>query len=158
MLYSRLMASKRNPLLITEALLVVVIDGCYKVCTQMSFALTGGISTFSPDKDSIRVGDTFWFSSSFPVKLKYSNSTGTDSAVVDLSGATNVGTDIHFLSFPKKDTVNGALNSFLITPLIGETKVNYFSPVAAEALTFKEEQGNYIASFAMVAQKKECIA
>jgi hypothetical protein len=149
------MASRKNALLITVTILVVVIIGCQKICTQMSYALTGGISTFNPDKDSIRIGDTLWFSSSFPVKLKYStNRLGTDSGLVDLSGATNVETDINFDASPKKGTETLALDSFLIIPSIGETEVNPLDQNGSVAITFKEEQGNYTVSFAMVAQKK----
>ena|ERR1017187_6612432 len=154
MLYLHPMASKKKLLLITVTILVIFISSCHKPCIPASYALTGGLSTFLPDKDSIHIGDTLWFSSSFPVNLKYTNFGGTDSGVVDLSGATNVGTDIHFNSSPKKDTITGALNSFFIIPVIGQAEVNSFSPDAAETITFKEEQGYYRASFAMVAQKK----
>jgi len=148
------MASKKNALLITVIFLIAVIIGCHKRCTPMTYALTGGISTFNPDKDSIHIGDTLWFSSSFPVNLKYPNGTGTDSEVVDLSGASNVGTDIHFDASPKKDTVTRALDSFLIIPLIGEIEVNPLDEQGAETIIFKEQQGNFVASFGMVAQKR----
>lgn len=98
------MASKKNFLLITVVILVTVISSCHKRCIPANYALTGGISTISPDKDSILIGDTLWFNSSFPVKLKYPNAGGNDSLVIDLSGASNVATDINFHASPKMDT------------------------------------------------------
>lgn len=148
------MASKKNLLLITVTILVIVINSCHKRCIPESYALTGGISTFRPDADSIHVGDTLWFSSSFPVNLKYPKGSGTDSAVVDLSGASNVATDIHFDASPKKDTVTRALDSFRIIPLIGKIEINPLDEHGAATITFKEEQGNFIASFGIVALKK----
>jgi len=49
------MASKENVLIITATILAFLIIACQKHCIPMTYALTGGISTFNPDKDSIRV-------------------------------------------------------------------------------------------------------
>jgi hypothetical protein len=148
------MASKENVLIITATILAFLIIACQKHCIPMTYALTGGISTFNPDKDSIRVGDTLWFSTSFPVKLKYVASSSSDSEMVDLNGATNVGTDIHIIAFPKKNLYTGALDSFLILPLIGTVAVNPLAADAAETINLQEVQNNFVSAFALVAQKK----
>ena len=148
------MDSKIKILLTTATVLAIVVSNCGKRCISESYALTGGISTFFPDRDSISVGDTLWFSTSFPVKLKYAASSSSDSGVVDLSGATNVGTDIHIIAFPKKNLYTGALDSFIIVPLTGTAGVNPLAADAAETVNLQELQNNFVSVVGLVAQKK----
>ncbi len=154
MLYFLLMASKKNLSIITISILLNLIIGFHKRCIPRNFTLTGGISNFVHGKDSVLIGDTLWFNSSFPVNLKYLSAGGNDSSVINLSGASNVATDIHFNAIPKKDTITEALDSFILIPQKGEIKVNSLSSRNTETITFKEEQSNFVVSFGIIAQKR----
>lgn len=148
------MTSKKNLSIITISILLNVIIGCHKRCIPRNFTLTGGMSNFLPGKDSVLIGDTLWFNSSFPVNLKYLSAGGNDSSVINLSRALNVATDIHFNAIPKKDTITEALDSFILIPQKGEIKVNSLSSRNTETITFKEEQSNFVVSFGIIAQKR----
>ena len=114
----------------------------------------GGISSFFPDKDSLQIGDTLWFSCSFPTNLKYLPGGAIDSSVVNLRGASNVSTDLNFHAIPKKDTITEALDSFKITPQKGAIQTNPLLPHGAETITFAEEQNYYTISFGIIPQKR----
>lgn len=130
------------------------IIGCHKNCDPKSYDLNGGISNFFPSKDSIHIGDTLWFASSVPVDLKYWNYTGNDSVFLNMSGAENVATDIHFITFPQKNLYLEALDSFKLIPIKGQIQVNPLAPHGAETVNFVEEQGSFVVSFGIVAQKR----
>ncbi len=135
-------------------LVSIIIYGCHKLCTPANYSLTGGVSTINPDKDSLRVGDTLWFNCSFSVMLRYKNINNNDSETIDLTGASNVVTDIHFNAIPKKDSLTEALDSFTITPSVGKVNINSLASDAAETVTFVQKTNNYDLSFGIVAQKK----
>ena len=135
-------------------IILFAICGCHKLCSPANYRLAGGISIFSPVKDSIHIGDTLWFSCSFPANSKFKNLNDNDSINLNLSKASNVITDIHVSAIPKRDTITDALDSFIFINGKGAIYVNHLAPHTAETITFIEENNKYQSSWGIVAQKK----
>jgi hypothetical protein len=135
-------------------LTVILTTGCGKRCIPESYTLYAGTSNLFPNRDSLRVGDTLLISITIPVKLKSYSYNNTDSVIVDMTGASNIATDIHFNAFPKADTLIGALDCFKIIPSTGQISVNPLAPDAAETVYFNEVQNEFVTSFRIVAQKR----
>jgi hypothetical protein len=135
-------------------LIALFSQSCHKTCIPGNYTLYGGTTIIYPSGDSIHVGDTLWIHSYVPVNLKYWNYSTGDSMILNMSGATNLITDIHFIAFPKIDTFTQALDSFKLISLIGNIKVNPLAPHAAGTLVFEESQENFENSLYIVALKK----
>jgi hypothetical protein len=147
----------RRPIVII-VLLSTIIMSCHKLCVPGHFSFNGGVASVLPDQDSIHIGDTLWFASSLPVNYKYLG--GSDSSVYNLSGATNVGTDIHLVTLLGASQYAGAIDSFLFVPQKGNIAPNPLAPHAAKTISFFEEGSNYVFSVGIIAQKKSiyCLA
>lgn len=146
--FLRLISVTRTP--IAFAVISATLASCHKLCVPGHFNFSGGIATVLPDKDSIHVGDTLWLTSSLPVNYKY----GTDSKVYNLSGATNVGTDIHLATLLGVSDYAGAIDSFLFVPQKGNIVTNPLAPHGAKTISFWEQNGMYLFSVGIIAKKK----
>ncbi len=75
--------------------ILISLLSCHKLCTPRQLILSGGVANVYPDKDSIRVGDTLWFSCVIPAAgLKYVGDNSSDSVSYNINGATNLSTDL----------------------------------------------------------------
>lgn len=114
----------------------------------------GGGAIVTPDSDSIQVGDTLWLNSVIPAKLTEIYSNG-DSSKIDLNGASNMTTQLEFLSLVGiNNNPVGALDSFNFIYDRGS-----FSPVpqvlhSDKVASYLYQNGNYIFSLGIIAQKK----
>jgi hypothetical protein len=133
---------------------VVLFTGCHKLCVSNYYKFNGGVTIINPGKDSIRIGDTLWFSSSIPVNLKYKQGNSSDSSYYNLSGATNVATDFHLTTPLGINMQVGAIDSFSFIAIKGSIQSNPLIPHAGKTISYLEEGGNYLVVFGLVAQKK----
>jgi hypothetical protein len=132
----------------------VFFCACHKPCLPAKYSFTGGTASVFPDKDSIQIGDTLWFATSLPLTYKYWNG-GADSSVYNLSGATNVATDIHLTALIGPNQLVGAIDSFLFTPATkGSYRTHSLIPQAGKTITYAQGSNSYDFSFGIIAQKK----
>ena len=140
--------------ILTIIFLCLILQSCHKLCVPAKFSFAGGTANVQPNKDSIRVGDTLWFTTSLPLNYKYLGN-NSDSANYNLGGATNVVTDIHLTSLIRANTPLGAIDSFLFTPPItGSIKAHSLIPDAAKIITYSQSANTYDFSVGIIAQKK----
>lgn len=132
---------------------LIVLSGCHKLCVPHQYQFSGGISTIFPDKDSIHVGDTLWFTCSIPLNLKYSTGSNSDSGNYNISGATNLITDFHLTSPTGKGMQVGAIDSFNFISLKGRIETNSLIPDAGKTIYFVADTATYNISFGIVAKK-----
>jgi hypothetical protein len=123
--------------------------GCRKPCRNYHYVFKG-TGAFSPEEDSIKVGDTVWYSSSIPEQMMDTFMKQT----IDYSGASNFATDINFTVVSYDDPTTGAIDSFLFIPGKGSVSNNPLAPKASKYVVYSEQAGNYEFSFGIVAQKK----
>jgi hypothetical protein len=106
-----------------------------------------------PDLDSIRGGDTLSFRCAIPVTLKYFQGLGSDSGMIDMSGASNFRTDMHFGIIAGMNTIIPAVDSFLVIPQIGSISENPTAQNFAKTVTFAQIDSNYQFACQFVALK-----
>ena len=139
------------------ALLVALSSGsiisCNKFCQPDQHSFNGGLASVVPNQDSIHVRDTLWFSCTLPLNYQYLRG-GSDISTYNLSGATNVITDIHLTVPLGFNQQTGAIDSFLFVPGIGGIQTNPLAPHAAKTISFIEQNGNYVFTVGIVALKK----
>ncbi len=123
--------------------------GCKKPCRKNNYNFKG-TGLFSPEKDSIKIGDTLFFSSIINNQLRDTSS----NHVIDYSSATNFATQINFDVASLADILNGAVDSFAFVIGKGSVNTNSLSPHSAKTVSYIEENGNYKLSFGIVALKK----
>lgn len=128
----------------------VFINSCRKPCSEpnYSFSIKG---YFTPEKDSVRVGDTLYFISETPTELKDVNT----NIEVKYSEAVNLGSGIIITDISKwYNGENGAVDSFSFFNLIGNA---YTDPNWAahdtKQLRFEEANEKYQLKIGIVAQK-----
>ena len=112
-------------------------------------ALTGGTSSIFPQKDTISVGDTLNLLVQLP-KIYVIDST----TKIDMSNASNIGTDINLLVITNPDSLNGAVDSFTYISKAGNSFPNSFTPHKAISINFIETPSFYEFSFSMIANKQ----
>ncbi len=132
----------------------ITLLGCHKICTPSKYACYGGVATIYPDVDSIQLGDTLRFNTTIPINVKYSQANSSDSSFYNLSGATNIVTDLHVTTPTGINMQEGAVDSFNFILIKGNIKSNPLIPNAAKTISYLEEGGMYHMSVAMVAKKK----
>ena len=99
----------------------------------------------TPDKDSIRIGDTIFLNVNAPTKLNDLQSGN----LIDYSGAANFGNVIGLLRFLPGHQSRGAINDFNLLVVKG-TKVNSIDPLTNQEVLFTEENGSYKFSMAVI--------
>lgn len=134
------------------AALLLTLTGCPSVCTETtySFAVT---ATFSPQKDSIQVGDTLFLTSTFPNKLT-DRLSGKE---INYANATNLGTSIFVDLLPgDKSALVDAVSSFDYVSKKGRiyTDPTVPSPTRVSQLQYQQIATNYELSIGFIARKK----
>ena len=142
--------------LILAVAFAALLQSCRGLCTPSQQSLTGGKAIVFPDVDSIKIGDTLWFNASIPTQIKYKPGNTIDSATYNLSGASNVTTDIRISALKGQTLQTGAVDSFEYALIKGKVEPSSISYAAsyAKTVSFKEENGNFVLSFGMIAKKK----
>ncbi len=144
------MASKLKFLNLKNLLCVLtILSGCKNPCLKSNYVFKG-TAQFYPEKDSIAVGDTIWFTSSVPVK----NTDTISNQLVDYSNASNMITDIHFDPIEIYNPSYGAVDSFAFIVLTGALNKSKLDSTASESITYSEGNAYYQNSFAIIALKK----
>jgi hypothetical protein len=133
---------------ILTPLLICFIANCKSTCIPDKFSFSGGSALFTPEKDSVRIGDTIKVDISLPKQYIFGSKN------VDLSGAADMRTQINFDAIPKLDTLTFAVDSFLIIPKTGNFLGDNLSPHGQVAFDFLEEDNRYSFSMNIIAQKK----
>jgi hypothetical protein len=136
------------------AIFFPILYGCNKICTPRDYEFNGGIANVYPDKDSIQIGDTLWFSCYIPVNLKYFVANASDSENYNISSATNFNTDFHLTSPTGVNMQVGAMDSFSFVSKIGKVQMNPLAPDASQTISFATNDSAYLASFGIIARKK----
>lgn len=141
------MATKQASLLVICSFLIFF--GCRKPCTKNHYEFNG-TSIFSPEKDSINIGDTIWCNSTIPIK----NLDTKSNQIIDYSGASNVRTQINFNTVNRSDPTIGSIDSFSFVIVKGDISSNANLTHASITVTYAEEKENYMLSFGIIALKK----
>ncbi|MEO6963392.1 MAG: hypothetical protein ABIY90_15580 [Puia sp.] len=124
--------------------LICIFESCSHFCTSTAqIPLSGGIASINPDLDSVKVGDTLRFNSSFPKNLKYENGGAPDSGTINLSGAKDVLTDVHMTSILGLNTAAPAMDSFSLFPKKGTIRDNSLDLHAAKTIYFEEDYDSF---------------
>src|ERR1035441_5740635 len=134
------------------AIFFPILYGCNKICTPRDYEFNGGIANVYPDKDSIQIGDTLWFSCYIPVNLKYFVANASDSENYNISSATNFNTDFHLTSPTGVNMKVGAMDSFSFVSKIGKVQMNPLAPDASQTISFATNDSAYLASFGIIAR------
>ena len=131
-------------------------DGCKSLCTSYSSVnLLGGSYSFSPNVDSVKVGDTITIDAIIPAKLRYEPAGGGDSISYDLTGASNVSTEMHLIILDAPGHYSYAMDSVTFSaPEPGTVAPNPQNPSFAKIVSFAMNNGNYLFSVKFVVQKK----
>jgi hypothetical protein len=119
-----------------------------------NYGQTGGIGNVTPDKDSIKIGDTILFSCSLASKLKFVNR--ADSSHYDISGISNLLTNFTISSLLGPNLLAGAVDSFdYMSPTIGSlTSVTDFSAPFVKIIHLQDQHGTYLFSVDIIARRR----
>lgn len=130
---------------------VIAMTSIFSTCKKGGLGCANTIYSFqigesiSPDKDSIRVGDTIFLNVNTPAKLNDIQS----GSLIDYSNANNLGNVVTMLRFIPGNVFQGAINNFNLLTLKG-SKVNSVDPLSQQEVLFGEENGNYKFSLAII--------
>ena len=133
--------------LIINALIIfsVAFAGCFKNCKEVQYQFSMEES-FSPESDSIQIGDTLWLNS-------FHSTNFTDlmtHAQVNFDNS-NIGTNIRILKFPDStQEVIGSVYDFKIITKTGNEAGNDNIPTENKGYYFEEINGNYLLSIGFV--------
>lgn len=138
--------------------LIALLTGCPGVCPDAvhSFAIT---SSFTPQKDSIKVGDTLYLSSAFPAQLKDVRS----GQQVDYKGASNIGSDIFFDELPidklplenPANSLIYAVDGFSFVAIKGRVYTDATAgPKRVKQLTYQQLGANYELLIGIIPNRK----
>jgi hypothetical protein len=129
--------------------IVLTSIGCGKNCKDAKYSFLMQES-FSPEKDSIALGDTIWVNSSHSTTFEDLNSQAT----VDFSNS-QIGSNIRILNFTDtSQTVMGAVYDFDIIKIYGNEVGNDNIPTENRGFYYQEINGNYILKLGFIAKKK----
>ena len=130
---------------------LMVNYGCNKLCTPNHFVFNATGCVIQPNKDSIRIGDTLFFSSSIPTLMTNLD----DGKKIDYSAAVNFGSILGVAEPTGVNTSSGAIDYFSYIPQKGEIYTDpTLSPNIVKQTKYIEQNGNYILSFAIVPKRK----
>ncbi|MBS1947981.1 MAG: hypothetical protein JST47_09460 [Bacteroidetes bacterium] len=131
-------------------------NSCKSLCVsgKTEYFFNAGTANFYPDKDSIKVGDTLWFTSIIPKRMRPIQNSQPVGDSIDFSGASDMTTDLALTSPLGIGSQTGAVDSFFIVPIKGNLQPNSLIPHSAKNVHFIEENNDYFLSLFLVAQKK----
>ncbi|HEY2721434.1 MAG TPA: hypothetical protein VGI82_06905 [Chitinophagaceae bacterium] len=123
--------------------------GCGKPCVEAQYQFSMQES-FSPDRDSILVGDTIFMLSSHSTSFR-DNSIND---LIDFSGS-QIGANLRVLSMPTNtNVVIGAMNDFAFLIYQGKTTGNDNLPSENKGLLLEENSSNYELNIGLIAKQK----
>lgn len=122
---------------------------CNHNCDQIYNNLSKGSAFFSPQADSIKVGDTIWLGVLIPLELI----TGIDSSLINIAGASGVVTDLHFNVLTIPNVPIGAVDSFKLIQSVGKLQINSLARTASETIFFAQESDGFKFSVGIIALK-----
>lgn len=126
------------------------LAGCHKPCHEPDYTFKVS-EIFSPDKDSIQIGDTLWIQSSI-LKLQKDVTTQNE---IDFSNAENLGASFLIQDISKfRNSFRGAIDSFEFFNIYG----NIFSAINTDTsrvkqLRYSETDSSYQIKVGVVALK-----
>lgn len=126
---------------------------CHKfLCTRHNYNFSIDTTVFYPQRDSIHVGDTLYFSSYTSTTFKNID----DGQSIDYSKADNFGGIIGAIELSEPNIEKGAIGDFTWIALKGKvyTDNKVPSPEIVKQAIFTEEDGLYILSVAIIPLKK----
>lgn len=144
-----------NRLFIIAILLIfgvlVAISGCHKLCSPSHYVFNADGCILQPNKDSIHIGDTLFFTSSTPTLMINLG----DGKKIDYSSAVNFGSDLGVAELTGVNTAGDAVSYFSYVPQKGEIYTDpKLSPGRVKQLKYVIQNGSYELSFAIVPNKK----
>lgn len=120
--------------------------GCGKRCNEPDHYFVVSDS-FSPEKDSIQVGDTLFFECTIP-KLEEDIKTGM---LINFSNLVNLGDNLVISDISKFSTHRNAADSFEFVSILGNIYTDQYN---AHQLNFVETDSSYIVKIGFIALKK----
>jgi hypothetical protein len=120
---------------------------------QVQYLFYRGNTSVYPNNDSVNVGDTIWFNSTIPEKLKWVTVNG-DSVTEDFSNASDMVTNLNMSELIGQNDFRGAVDSFEFLPLKGEINPIPATPGLGKAAQYAKISSSYVCSFAIVPKKK----
>lgn len=128
---------------------IITISSCTKNCKEVKYNFSMQ-QIFSPEKDSISVGDTLWLISSHSTTFK---DTITNKEV-DFSNA-QLGTNIRMLSFlDSSRSYIGVVKNFRVIRVFGSEVGNDNLPEYNKGVRYEEREGKYLLKFGFITNKK----
>ena len=133
-------------------LLITAMACSFSTCKKGGLGCANSVYSFqlgesiTPDKDSIRIGDTIFLNVNTSTKLT-DLQTGT---LVEYNNTSNLGNVVTLLRFLTVNT-QGAVNNFSLVLLKG-TEVSAVDPLSQKDVLFVEENGNYKFNLAIIAK------
>lgn len=133
-------------------LLITAMACSFSTCKKGGLGCANSVYSFqlgesiTPDKDSIRIGDTIFLNVNTSTKLT-DLQTG---ALVEYNNTSNLGNVVTLLRFLTVNT-QGAVNNFSLVLLKG-TEVSAVDPLSQKDVLFVEENGNYKFNLAIIAK------
>jgi hypothetical protein len=117
--------------------ILIISERCHKPCNEPDYTFIGN-DVFSPEKDTLNVGDTLWLNSSINKELV---DTSTKKSI-DFSNAANLGSTVVISDINKFQDKRGAIDSFDYIKITG----NIFSDVNTDTSNVKQLQYSETAS------------
>lgn len=143
---------KKILIVVVLTCIILINNGCPKSCIEANYTFSVN-SQISPDRDSIKVGDTIYITSSFPVKLTDQNS----GAEINYAEAKKIGSTLGV----------GRLVTGNAVPIDAVFDFNYIaikgnvynersipSPDGVQQLTYQESNSSYELKVGLIAKAK----
>ena len=136
------------------SILLFSMSSCHKFCKPHKFTFKGGIANVYPRNDSIPIGDTLWVKCLIPANLKHPINNSSDSENYNITGSTNLITDIHLTTPTGINMQIGAVDSFIFVDARGSLKPNPLALNGSKTISFEPGSTYFISEFGIVAKKK----
>lgn len=128
---------------------VCIATSCGRGCLEAQYNFNMQ-EVFSPEKDSILVGDTVFMESSHSTSFK-----DTLTTMLIEFGGSQIGVNLGLLRFPDTSaTPDGGMNDFSILVFKGKAVGNDNIPTQNKGFLFAEDGGNYELKIGFVAKQK----
>lgn len=135
----------------TATAIIFIATGCGKLCHRNYYNFNIASTTFSPSKDSLKLGDTVFLNSKTPTKMINIS----DGKEIDYSNSSNFGSVLGVGELIGINDTKDAVMNFNFIPIKGQIYTdNGPAPGRAKQVKFLEENGYYILSIGIVPQKK----
>ncbi len=131
------------------AVIIGFFNGCHKPCNLPNYTFLVN-DHFTPEKDSIQIGDTLWLTCAISKTLVDINS----QEKVNFPDAQNLGTNLIISDISKFNLQRGAVDSFAYVQIRGNIYTDQTSnPHGAKQIGFEEDANYYLLEVGLVAIK-----